>query len=33
MDEDRNRIPCTKYVYDVVDGKEILDEARSGPID
>jgi hypothetical protein len=33
MDEDRNRIPCTKYVYDVVDGREILDEVRSGPVD
>ena len=33
MDKDRNRIPCTKYVYNVIDGKEILDEARSGPVD
>ena len=32
-DEDGNDIPCTKYVYDVVDGREILDEARSGPVD
>jgi hypothetical protein len=32
-DEDGNRIPCHKYVYDVVDGREILDEARSGPVD
>ena len=32
-DEDGNDIPCTKYVYDVVDGKEILDEAQSGPVD
>ena len=32
-DEDGNRIPCTKYVYNVIDGKEILDEARSGPVD
>jgi len=33
MDKDRNRIPCTKYVYNVIDGKEILDETRSGPVD
>ena len=26
-------IPCTKYVYDVIDGKEILDETLSGPVD
>ena len=32
-DEDGNDIPCTKYVYDVVDGKEILDEAKSGTVD
>ena len=32
-DEDGNDIPCTKYVYDVVDGKEILDEAKSGTED
>jgi hypothetical protein len=32
-DKDGNRIPCHKYVYDVVDGREILDEARSGPVD
>ena len=33
LDEDGNDIPCTKYVYDVVDGKEILDEAKSGTVD
>ncbi|MDC0470647.1 hypothetical protein OAO13_04615 [Candidatus Pseudothioglobus singularis] len=32
-DEDGNDIPCTKYVYDVVDGKEILDEAKSRTVD
>lgn len=32
-DEDGNDIPCTKYVYDVVDGKEILDKAKSGTVD
>ena len=32
-DEYGNDIPCTKYVYDVVDGKEILDEAKSGTVD
>ena len=32
-DEDGNDMPCTKYVYDVVDGKEILDEAKSGTVD
>jgi len=32
-DEDGNDIPCTKYVYDVVDGKEILDETISGTVD
>ncbi len=33
MDKDKNRIPCTKYVYNIVDGREILDETRSGPVD
>ena len=32
-DEDGNDIPCSKYVYDVVDGKEILIESESGPVD
>ena len=32
-DEDGNDIPCTMNVYNVVDGREILDEARSGPVD
>ena len=32
-DEDGNDMPCTKYVYDVVDGKEILNEAKSGTVD
>jgi len=32
-DENGNDIPCTKYVYDVIDGKEILDEAISGTVD
>jgi len=32
-DEEGNDIPCTKYVYDVVDGKEILNEAKSGTLD
>ena len=32
-DEDGNDIPCTKYAYDVIDGKEILDEAKSGTVD
>ena len=32
-DEDGNDIPCTKYVYDVVDGKEILNEAKSVTLD
>ena len=32
-DKNGEDIPCTKYVYDVIDGKEILDEAKSGPVD
>jgi hypothetical protein len=32
-DENGDDIPCTKYVYDILDGKKILDEARSGPED
>ena len=32
-DEDGNDIPCSKYVYDVVDGKETLIESESGPVD
>ena len=32
-DDDLNDIPCSKYVYDVVDGKEILIESESGPVD
>jgi len=32
-DEDGNDIPCSKYVYDVVDGKEILIESESGSVD
>ena len=30
-DKNGDDIPCTKYVYDVIDGKEILDEAMSVP--
>jgi hypothetical protein len=33
LDEDGNDIPCTMNVYNFVDGREILDEARSGPVD
>ena len=32
-DKNGDDIPCTKYVYDVIDDKEILDEAISGPED
>ena len=32
-DDDLNDIPCSKYVYDVVDGKETLIESESGPVD
>ena len=32
-DKNGDDIPCTKYVYDVIDGKEILDEAISGTVD
>ena len=32
-DDDGNDMPCSKYVYDVVDGKDILIEAESGPVD
>jgi len=32
-DDDGNDIPCSKYVYDVVDGIQVLDEANSGPVD
>ena len=32
-DKNGDDIPCTKHVYDVIDGKEILDEAMSGPED
>ena len=33
LDKDGNRIGCHKYVYDVVNGKDILIEAESGPVD
>ena len=32
-DDDGNDIPCSKFVYDVIDGKDILIEAESGPVD
>ena len=32
-DEDGNDIPCTMNVYNVEDGKDILIEAESGPVD
>jgi len=32
-DKNGDDIPCTKYVYDVIDGKEILNEAISGTVD
>jgi len=32
-DKDGKRIPCHKYAYDVVDGKDILIEAESGLVD
>ena len=32
-DDDGNDIPCSQFVYDVVDGKDILVEAESGPVD
>ena len=31
-DEDGNDIPCHKYVYDVVNGKDILIESESGQV-
>ena len=33
QDEDGNNIGCHRYYYNIVDGKKILDEARSGPVD
>ena len=33
QDKDGNRIGCQKYVYDVVNGKDKLIEAESGPVD
>ena len=33
QDEDGNYIGCHRYYYNIVDGKKILDEARSGLID
>ena len=33
QDEDGNYIGCHRYYYNIVDGKKILDEARSGPVD
>ena len=32
-DDDGNDIPCSKFVYDVVDGTDILIEAESGLVD
>jgi hypothetical protein len=32
MCERGNDIPCHKYVYDVVNGKEILIESESGSV-
>ena len=32
-DEDGNDIPCHKYVYDVINGKDVLIESESGPVD
>ena len=31
-DKDGNDIPCTMNAYDIVDGIEVLNEAKSGPI-
>ena len=31
-DDDGNDIPCSEYIYDIVNGIEILDEANSGPV-
>ena len=33
LDDKGNKIPCTKFVYNVINGREILDENRSGPVD
>ena len=33
QDEDGNYIGCYRYYYNIVDGKKILDEARSGLVD
>ena len=33
QDEDGNNIGCHRYYYNIVDGKKILDETRSGPVD
>ena len=32
QDEVGNYIGCHRYYYNIVDGKKILDEARSGPV-
>jgi hypothetical protein len=32
QDWNEKNIGCHKYVYDVVDGIEIFDEASSGPV-
>ncbi len=32
-DDKGNDIPCHKYVYEVVNGKDILIESESGPVD
>ena len=32
QDEDGNYIGCHRYYYNIVDGKKILDEARSGQV-
>ena len=32
-DEDGNDIPCHKYVYDVINGKDVLIESESGSVD
>ena len=32
LDDKGNKIPCTKFVYNVINSREILDKDRSGPI-
>ena len=32
-DDDGNKVPCYLTTYDIVNGREVLNVAESGPVD